>query len=83
MIVLLSLSSYFFSSAHIKYQKGSLTMKTIVRCLVIALAVTGAIATTCAKAAPAKATVTISKTSAMPQPTCDPNDPGDCGLSGD
>jgi hypothetical protein len=58
-------------------------MKIIVRCLVIALAVTGAIATTCAKAAPAKATVTISKTSAMPQPTCDPNDPGDCGLSGD
>jgi len=58
-------------------------MKIIVRILVIALAVTGAIATTSAKASSAKTTVNISKTSAAPVPTCDPNDPGDCGLSGD
>jgi len=55
-------------------------MKIAVRSLVIALALTGAIATTFAKAAPAKATVTAAKTSAMPVPTCDPNAPGDCGL---
>jgi hypothetical protein len=47
-------------------------MKTIVRTLVIALAVTGAIATTCANASPAKASVSIAKTSAMPVPTCPP-----------
>jgi hypothetical protein len=55
-------------------------MKIAVRSLVIALALTGAIATTFAKAAPAKATVTAAKTSAIPVPTCDPNAPGDCGL---
>jgi ABC-type glycerol-3-phosphate transport system substrate-binding protein len=46
-------------------------MKTIVRTLVIA-PVTGAIATTCANASPAKASVSIAKTSAMPVPTCPP-----------
>jgi hypothetical protein len=55
-------------------------MKIIVRSLVIALALTGAIATTVAKAAPAKATVNVSKTSAVPVPACEPSDPGDCGL---
>jgi hypothetical protein len=53
-------------------------MKIIVRSLVIALAVTGAIATTCANASPAKAAVSISKTSAMPVPTCPPGDPNAC-----
>jgi hypothetical protein len=53
-------------------------MKNIVRSLVIALAVTGAIATTCANASPAKAAVGVHKTSALPIPSCDPNDPGDC-----
>ena len=55
-------------------------MKIIVRTLVIALALTGAIATTSAKASSAKTTVNISKTSAVPIPNCDPNDPGDCGI---
>jgi ribosomal protein L17 len=55
-------------------------MKIIVRSLVIALALTGAIATTVAKAAPAKTTVTIAKTSATPIPACEPSDPGDCGM---
>ena len=40
-------------------------MKIIVRSLVIALALTGAVATSFAKAAPAKAPVTIHKTSAV------------------
>jgi len=57
-------------------------MKIIVRSLVIALAVTGAIATSYANAASSKTTVTapvnIHKTSAMPIPGCPPSDPGSC-----
>jgi hypothetical protein len=56
-------------------------MKVIVRSLVIALAVTGAIATSFASAAPAKATISASKTSAMPVPRCPPDDPTGCGLN--
>ena len=49
-------------------------MKIIVRSFVIALAVTGAIATSYAK--PTSATkVTVAKTSAMPVPTCPPDSP--------
>jgi hypothetical protein len=55
-------------------------MKLIVRSLVIALAVTGAIATTSANGSTAKATVVASKTSAMPVPRCPPNDPDGCGI---
>jgi hypothetical protein len=55
-------------------------MKLIVRSLVIGLAVTGAIATSYSNAAPAKATVTASKTSAMPVPRCPPDDPDGCGI---
>ncbi len=53
-------------------------MKIIVRSLVIALAVTGAIATSYANASSSKATVSITKTSAMPIPNCPPSDPGSC-----
>jgi len=55
-------------------------MKIIVRTLVIALAVTGAIATTCANASSAKATVSVAKTSAVPIPNCPPDDPNGCGI---
>jgi hypothetical protein len=54
-------------------------MKVIVRSLVIALAVTGAIATTFVNTTPAKATITA-KTSAMPVPACPPDDPNACGM---
>jgi hypothetical protein len=57
-------------------------MKLIVRSLVIALAVTGAIATSFANAAPAKASVIAGKTSAMPIPNCPPDDPNACGMVG-
>jgi len=56
-------------------------MKVIVRSLVIALAVTGAVATSFTATAPAKATVTA-KTSAAPVPTCPPGDPDGCGITG-
>ena len=55
-------------------------MKIIVRSLVVALALTGAIATTYAKAPSAKtAKVTMNKTSAWPNPICGPDDPT-CGI---
>jgi hypothetical protein len=54
-------------------------MKIIVRSFVIALAVTGAIATSYAK--PTSATkVTVAKTSAAPTPTCPPSSPNGCGF---
>jgi hypothetical protein len=52
-------------------------MKIIVRSFVVALALTGAIATT---ATSAKATVTSAKTSAAPAPRCPLNTPDGCGL---
>ena len=55
-------------------------MKLIVRSLVVALAVTGAIATTYSSASSAKATLSASKTSAMPTPTCPPDSPTGCGI---
>ncbi len=55
-------------------------MKIIVRSLVLALAVTGAIATTYANASSANATASISKTSAAPIPSCPLNDPNGCGI---
>jgi len=55
-------------------------MKVIVRSLVIALAVTGAVATSFTSTASAKATV-AAKTSAMPIPNCPPNDPNGCGIA--
>ena len=57
-------------------------MKIIVRSLVIALALTGAIANTYANASSANTTIGISKTSAAPTPTCPTDDPTDCGLGG-
>jgi len=81
MIVLLDLSSKKFSARLLTVtNKGNLTMKIIVRSLVIALALTGAIATTYANASSAKATVSVAKTSAAPVPTCPPDDPNGCGI---
>jgi len=54
-------------------------MKLIARSLVIALAVTGAVATSFATTSPAKATITA-KTSALPVPSCPPSDPNACGI---
>jgi hypothetical protein len=56
-------------------------MKLIVRLFVIALAVTGAIATTSANGSTAKATVVAGKTSAQPVPRCPPGDPNGCGIT--
>ncbi len=55
-------------------------MKLIVRSLVVALAVTGAIATSYANASSSKATIRVAKTSAMPVPSCAPDGTTSCGL---
>ncbi len=55
-------------------------MNLIIRTLVVALAVTGAIATTAANGSTARATVLSSKTSAAPVPRCPPGDPNGCGI---
>ncbi|MBS1801085.1 MAG: hypothetical protein JSS95_14830 [Acidobacteria bacterium] len=55
-------------------------MKHIVRAAVIVLVLTGAAASTQATPASSKATVTAAKTSAMPIPMCDPDDPNACGM---
>lgn len=59
-------------------------MKTIVRAFVVALALTGFAASTQISATTSKTSskVTIAKVSAVPVPTCPPNDPNACGMSG-
>jgi hypothetical protein len=58
-------------------------MKLFVRTLVVALALTGAYATTHAQAPTAAATASLSKTSAMPIPTCPLDGNTDCGIGDD
>ena len=55
-------------------------MKILVRALVLALAITGAFASTHANASSATVQAVPAKTSAMPIPTCPPDDPDGCGI---
>ena len=59
-------------------------MKTIVRAFVVALALTGFAASTQISTTTAKTSnkVTIAKVGAVPVPTCPPDDPNACGMSG-
>jgi hypothetical protein len=57
-------------------------MKSIVRALVVVLAVTGAVATTLTPSASAQHKVTASRVSCLPIPTCAPDDPNACGMHG-
>jgi hypothetical protein len=58
-------------------------MKIIVRTFVIALALTGAIATVHANGSTKATVVHAGKISAFPVPTCPPNDPDGCGIGDD
>ena len=53
-------------------------MKHIVRAAVVALVLTGAVAST--QAAPSSKNVVAAKTSALPVPMCAPDDPNACGM---
>jgi hypothetical protein len=55
-------------------------MKHIVRAAVVALVLTGAVASTQASSSSSKNVVTASKTSALPTPMCAPDDPNGCGM---
>jgi hypothetical protein len=57
-------------------------MKTVIRAFVVALALTGAVASTQMPSASAQTKVVVAKTSAFPVPMCDPNDPDACGIDG-
>jgi len=61
---------------------GYLVMKNIVRAFVVVLALTGAAASTQISSASTQTTITASKTSAMPTPTCPPDSPNACNLRG-
>ena len=54
-------------------------MKHIVRAVVIALALTGAAASTQISAS-AQSKVTVARNSALPVPMCPPDDPNGCGI---
>ena len=55
-------------------------MKHVIRAIVIALAVTGAAASTQISTASAHSKVTVAKNSALPVPMCAPDDPNACGM---
>jgi hypothetical protein len=56
-------------------------MKQLVRAFVVVLALTGAAASTQIATASAQTKVSAAKTSAIPVPTCPPNDPNACGIT--
>ncbi len=56
-------------------------MKYIVRAFVAALVITGAAASTQISAASTQNKVTVARTSMLPVPACDPNDPNACGIA--
>ena len=55
-------------------------MKTIVRAVVVALVLTGAVASTQVSSASTSSKVTLAKNSALPTPMCAPDDPNACGM---
>jgi hypothetical protein len=55
-------------------------MKIVIRAFVVALALTGAVASIHTTSASAQTKVVPAKTSAFPVPMCDPNDPNACGI---
>ena len=55
-------------------------MKHIVRAFVVALVLTGAVATTQTSSASTQNKLTAAKVSVLPVPTCPPDDPNACGM---
>ena len=55
-------------------------MKSIIRAVVAALVLTGAVASTQISSASATSKVTVARNSALPTPMCAPDDPNACGL---
>ena len=55
-------------------------MKIIVRAAVVALVLTGAVASTQVSSASTHSRVTVARNSALPTPMCAPDDPNACGM---
>jgi hypothetical protein len=55
-------------------------MKHIVRAFVVALVLTGAVASTQTSSASTQNKVTAARVSVLPVPTCPPDDPNACGM---
>jgi hypothetical protein len=55
-------------------------MKVIVRVIVAALVLTGAVASTQISSASTSSKVTVARNSALPVPMCAPDDPNACGM---
>ncbi len=55
-------------------------MKLTIRAFVVALVLTGAVASTQIASASSQTKVTVAKASAMPVPCCAPDDPNACGF---
>ena len=55
-------------------------MKTIIRAVVVALVLTGAVASTQVSSTSTSNKVTLAKNSALPTPMCAPDDPNACGM---
>ena len=56
-------------------------MKQLIRAFVVVLALPGAAASTQIATASAQTKVSAAKTSAIPVPTCPPDDPNACGIT--
>ena len=56
-------------------------MKNIVRAFVVALVITGAVASTQISSASAKTKTVVTKPTSGMIPMCDPSDPNACGIS--
>ncbi len=56
-------------------------MKLVVRTLAVALALTGAFASTQISSASTSAKASIARNSALPVPMCAPDDPNACGIA--
>ena len=56
-------------------------MKSIIRTVVAALVLTGAFASTQISSASTTSNITVARSSAMPVPTCAPDDPNACGIA--
>ena len=55
-------------------------MKIVIRAVVVALVLTGAVASTQVSSASTSSKVTLAKNSALPTPMCAPDDPNACGM---
>ena len=56
-------------------------MKSIIRTLAVALAFTGAFASTQISSASTSAKASVARNSALPTPMCAPDDPNACGIA--